>query len=258
MIPFNLQTYREMLQLVKAQRRIIKYSEIFDYEDFVLWRHDCDMSLNRALRIAEIDAHYGVQSTFFINPHSEFYNIFEKKQTNIINDILALKHDIGLHLDGAYHSNADSKFDIEDAIVKDTALINCVADTQLNVFSFHNPTREILGFNDDFYAGQVNCYSKKLFETVAYGSDSNGYWRHQPIPEILRDTTRTQLQILTHPEWWLEGDSPPRNRVLRCVFGRAIRLMEEYDRELEKHRDRENIDAEADNADDYRKALRIL
>jgi hypothetical protein len=258
MYPVNLETYREMLEVVSTRHQSIKYSEIANHQEFVLWRHDCDMSLNRALQIANIDAHYGVQSTFFVNPHSEFYNIFEKKQTGFINAIRDLGHQIGLHLDAAYHQHDDGNFNIEVAILKDVATINMVTDAQIEVFSFHNPSSEILQLDNDHYAGLVNCYSKTLFRTVGYGSDSNGYWRHQPIPELLMDANKTRLQILTHPEWWLETDSLPRNRVLRCVYGRAIKVMTDYDQTMSMFKDRENIMDTKSQIGDFERATDLL
>ena len=258
MHPFNLGTYRQMLATIKTDRKSIRYSEIDENQEFVLWRHDCDMSLNRALRIAELDAEYGVKSTFFVNPHSEFYSILEKKQLQIIKEIISLGHDVGLHLDAAYHQNAETKFDIEEAIRNDISIMNLLFDAQINAFSFHNPTQEILRFNDYKYGGLVNCYSEVLRGSVEYSSDSNGYWRHKPIPEVLGDSSKSRLQILTHPEWWLEQESLPRNRVLRCVFGRAIELMNQYDGELERHPNRQNTKIEYDGENDYIRALEVL
>lgn len=258
MHPFNLETYRQMLESLIKDRRVIRYSEIDRHHEFVLWRHDCDMSLNRALIIAETDARYGVQSTFFLNPHSEFYNILEKQQLQIIREIISLGHDIGLHLDASYHQYGGDKFRIEESIHKDISILNLLTEVKIEAFSFHNPSQEILGLDDHKYAGLINCYSQTLKNSVTYCSDSNGYWRYQPIPEVLGDKSNKRLQILTHPEWWLEEDTLPRNRVLRCVFGRAIKQMEMYDRELERHSDRHNLKFSDDAKNDFMRALEVL
>jgi hypothetical protein len=257
MHPFNLGTYRQMLLTLKTERRVIKYSEISHHHEFVLWRHDCDMSLNRALVIAELDSQYGVQSTFFINPHSEFYNIFEQNQTKIIREILNLGHDIGIHFDSSYHMASSEKYDIEEALAKDARYLQDVAETLLRVFSFHNPSSEDLAFDERIYTDLINCYSKEFRSSINYGSDSNGYWRYQPIPEIIQDQSKKKMQILTHPEWWLDEDYLPRDRVLRCVYGRALYTVAEYDRVLEKHSDRENQKPNG-KLNDYERAIKLL
>jgi hypothetical protein len=258
MWPINLETYRLMLRITTEHRKTIRFSEIDNNESFVLWRHDCDMSLNRARAIAEIDAENGVSSTFFILPHSDFYNILELGQTKLIRDIAKLGHAIGLHLDVEYHSMTSAKFNIESAIARDRNLLEDISETKIEVFSFHNPTPDVLKFQNDSYADLINCYSKQILGTVSYGSDSNGYWRHEPIPQILQDLDRTRLQILTHPEWWLESDELPRDRVLRCAYGRAQSVIMNYDKSMSEQENRNNELAEDFAFSDYERAIKIL
>lgn len=258
MWPLNLETYRKMLQTVIERRQTIRYREINAYQDFVLWRHDCDMSLNRARYIAEVDAEHGVASTFFILPHSDFYNVLELGQTKLIREISGLGHDIGLHLDVEYHSAVSEIFDIENAITKDKEILEDVAEVKIEAFSFHNPTTEMLKFNQGTYSGLINCYSKKIWDEVDYCSDSNGYWRHEPIPEVLQDTRRAKLQILTHPEWWLDETSLPRDHVLRCVYGRSVKVMNDYDQAMSRFANRENIMSYDSQESDFERAFKLL
>ena len=48
-------------------------------EPHVLWRHDVDSSVHRALKLAKIEKKLGVKSTYFLRLHSEWYNLFEKE-----------------------------------------------------------------------------------------------------------------------------------------------------------------------------------
>jgi hypothetical protein len=69
-------------------------------------------------------------------------------------------------------------------------------------FSFHNPLAAHLDCDADVYGGLVNCYSKRFKQEVAYGSDSNGYWRFWRIFDVLYEKKDARLQVLTHPGWW--------------------------------------------------------
>jgi peptidoglycan/xylan/chitin deacetylase (PgdA/CDA1 family) len=258
MLYLDIKTYCEMLLTLASQRKCIRYKEFENSENFVLWRHDCDMSLNRARSVAELDAQFGVKSTFFILPHSEFYNVLELGQTTLVREIVSFGHDIGLHLDVNYHLGTQNNFDIEKAIENDTRLLEDIAEIKIDSFSFHNPTQEILEFDAAKYSGLINCYSKEFRETTDYASDSNGYWRHRPIPEILRDESKTRLQILTHPEWWLERAGPPRDRVLRCVYGRAQNLMDRYDMAMATYLDRDNVKSPEEDLNDYERAKQLF
>jgi hypothetical protein len=258
MWPLDLETYCEMLNVVANQRTCIRYREIEASEAFVLWRHDCDMSLNRARVFAELDAQFGVRSTFFILPHSEYYNILELSQTRLVREIISFGHDIGLHLDVNYHLGTEANFDLETAIEKDTKLLEGLAEVKIDSFSFHNPTSEILEFDAASYSGLINCYSKELRESTDYASDSNGYWRHQPIPEILQDESKNRLQVLTHPEWWLETAAMPRDHVLRCAYGRALRVISDYDIALSRFEDRDNLKSTESLATDFERANDLI
>ena len=48
--------------------------------------------------MARIDHQHGVKSTFFFLLSSE-YNIFERDQAAVINEVIKLGHDLGLHYD---------------------------------------------------------------------------------------------------------------------------------------------------------------
>ena len=70
--------------MAKSGWKILDYRNIDWDEKFIVWRHDVDYSLNCSLKLAKIEQEEGVKGTYFINPHSEFYNIAELSQHRII------------------------------------------------------------------------------------------------------------------------------------------------------------------------------
>ena len=66
-----------------------------------------------------------------------------------------------------------------------------------------------------------------------YCSDSNGYWRFQPMSAVIAEG-HPRLHLLTHPEWWTKERLPPSERVDRAILGRARRVRREYDAGLER------------------------
>jgi hypothetical protein len=69
--------------------------------------------------------------------------------------------------------------------------------------------------------GMLNVYSSYFQKNVPYVSDSNGYWRFKRLKEVLTSATEPCLQVLTHPEWWQEKLMSPKEKVWRCIDGRA-------------------------------------
>ena len=93
-------------------------------------------------------------------------------------------------------------------------------DHKITVFSFHNPDKFTLGLQKQKYGGLINCYSKKLKESVSYCSDSNGYWRHSRLTDFIEEENEKNLHILTHPGWWQTKVMQPRDRIIRAIEGR--------------------------------------
>ncbi len=240
---FTISHYIELLELAKKNYSFASYSKIPWGTKFILWRHDVDHSLNRALKLAKIENELGIISTYFINPRSDFYNPAEKEQYKIVKDILDLGHEIGIHFD----SELVDMFDIKDEnllnkfLEGESKYIEWLFGVKPIAFSFHRPTEFVLkNFRSESYGGLINCYSKRIMEEVAYVSDSNGYWRFLRLYDVLLKAEEPSLQVLTHPEWWQDYPMPPRQRILRCIYGRAENVIKNYDQFLERH-GRENF-----------------
>jgi len=101
---FTFSEYENLIDLAKKNYVFRGFDNFNKSENFVLWRHDIDFSMTSALELAKIDSKNGICSTFFLLPHSEFYNLLEKESQIIAKQILALGHQIGLHFDSHYYS----------------------------------------------------------------------------------------------------------------------------------------------------------
>jgi len=225
---FTEENYRELLRLAKQRRTFESYDTTVT-EPHLLWRHDVDMSVHRALRLAEIEAEEGVRATYFFRLNSEFYNVLEREVADKARAILGLGHDLGLHFELAFWGQVETHEDLEAYIAWDRAVLERVLGAPAVAVSFHEPEwGDALRFDEPCLAGLVNTYSSVLREKYAYASDSNGYWRYWSLPQAL-DSHYDRVQVLTHPEWWTDVVLQPRDRVNRCIDGRADRTGAFYD-----------------------------
>jgi hypothetical protein len=208
----------------------------------VVWRHDVDLSMHRALRLAEIERAANVSATYFVNPHCRFYNLFEPEITARLRRIARLGHRIGLHFDAEAYPGTDWRRDLlADRLAGERRLIEDLLGSPIEAFSYHNPEiGGLIEIDDDEIAGLINAYGRTFRTEYGYASDSNGYWRFDPIEEVLRAGRHERLQVLTHPGWWTPEPMPPRARVARCVYGRAAMAMAHYDAFLRAN-DRANL-----------------
>ena len=234
---FTIENYQRLLRLARAAFQFADFSEIPYGSRFVLWRHDCDISLGRALRMAEIEYGEGIQSTFFVNLHSDYYNPLEISQARIIQKVVGLEHRLGLHFDPLYYEELHGVVgirELEEHIESERRILEDCFGTDLAAVSFHNPARLISDLGDEKLGGLVNCYSDRIRNQISYVSDSNGYWRFKSLEEALRDSGEQCLQVLTHPVWWQERPMVPWHRVLRSVDGRRQATLNAYEDALSK------------------------
>lgn len=237
---FTREQYRELLRLAKLHYTDRTFTNFQTGERFVIWRHDLDSSVHAALAIARIEAEEGVRGAYFVRLRSDFYNLLEKDCLQRVLKIADLGHEVGLHFESdefAIHAPED----LEAALTSERRLLESVLGRPVETFSFHLTTPLALEATSTTYAGMVNATSTRFREDVGYCSDSNGYWRYRRLRDVLEEGSDRNLQVLTHPEYWTDEIMSPRQKILRCIDGRAGRTLERYVRHLETW-DRPNID----------------
>jgi hypothetical protein len=226
---FTEENYRSLIRLAKRKYRFAGFRDAPD-EAHILWRHDLDASMNRALRLAQIEHEEGVKATYFLFPRCLYYNLLNSLTHRLVMDIIALGHDIALHFDPTHFGKGLTRDRLFDAIAAERDLLKSEFGAAPTAVSFH-----LFGVlpepmpDDHEIAGLVNAYSRRLRETYGYVSDSNGIWLHRRLEDVLTEGREDRLQVLTHPEWWTAAIMPPRARLQRAIDGYAGAMGQWYD-----------------------------
>lgn len=226
---FTETSYRDCLRLARAAYRFVGYVEARAPRS-VLWRHDCDASMHRALRLAEIEAEEGATVTYFLFPRCLYYNLLSADIAGCVRRIRGLGHDLALHFDPTYYGEILQGDALTRAIARERDLIADEFGQVPTAVSFH--LYGVLGSpmpEDDSIAGMVNAYGRSLKATHGYVSDSNGVWRFRRLKTVLEEAREERLQVLTHPEWWTPEAMPPRARLQRAIDGYAAAMGGWYD-----------------------------
>lgn len=225
---FTRKNYKDLIALALNKYTFITFDELSsNASNKMLWRHDIDFSMHSALKLAEIEAEMGVRANYFILPHSEFYNIFEKEVTDILLKIKELGHNIGLHFDSHYYG-ITSESNLARFLLKEKELFLGIFDVEIGAFSFHNTTDFTMSCEKESYAGLINVYAQSIKRNYAYCSDSNGYWKYRRLKDFLLDDSIIDAQVLTHPGWWQDEVMSPFERIKRCLKGRHDELLNYY------------------------------
>lgn len=239
---FTEDNYRKLLRLAKSHYHFITYEKFEEKGKNILWRHDIDFSVHRALKLAQIEAEENIISTYFIHLHNESYNAMELEVAKRIFEIIDLGHEIGVHFDPAFYSLMNKQMSqLEYYLSMEKEILEKIFNSEIKAFSFHNPDiGNWLKVEKNEIAGLINTYSPYIKEKYGYCSDSNGYWRFRRLADVLCEAQDEKLQVLTHPEWWVPESMSPRDRISRCIDGRAVNQHRWYDKLL-KDMGRENI-----------------
>lgn len=218
-VAFTHRWYRRLLQRLQAEGYAFgTFSDGFGDGDVVL-RHDVDLSVDRAVEMARIEAELGVESSYFVLLSSSLYNPFEADRRDAIHEIEALGHDVGLHFSTHRHWTVDDSpppSEIERRVRREREVLETLVPT-VDVVSFHRPPPWVLGRSfDDF----ENTYAPAYFEDVGYVADSTQRWREDP-PRI--DDLAETVQVLTHPGLWAETDATFDRRVEEAIVSSCVR-----------------------------------
>ncbi|MGH3117038.1 MAG: hypothetical protein ACRDQ2_07990 [Gaiellales bacterium] len=203
---FSLEHYRELLAAAREGGYQFSSFVIEPHAGNLFLRHDVDLSLDAALRLAELEADAEVRATYFLMTQSVFYNLASPEGVRAINRLRELEHGVGLHAvwPGA---ESDDRFD--------------------PVLAWHNPEP---GYMSQPVDGFVNVMQPPYFDPDHYRSDSNQRWRHGCPHEELARGDFEWLQLLIHPEIWVypgESMGETMNAMLDAEHERRRGLLAE-------------------------------
>lgn len=176
---FSLEHYAELLEAVSAGGyRFVGFDGPPRPGELIL-RHDVDLSLEAAVRLAEVESALGISSTWFLMTRSVFYNLASAQGEATLERLRALGGRIGHHAVWP-HVDLDARFE--------------------PLVAWHNPDPEYMSAPIE---GAANVMSAAWFDPQHYRSDSNQRWRSGCPHRALARGEFEWLQLLIHPELWV-------------------------------------------------------
>lgn len=226
---FSYSHYEEVLAEIKKTHKFTNFMNSSSND--IILRHDVDCSLELALKIAEIENHLGIDSTFFILFHSELYNPFSLSASKIINQILKLGHNIGLHYNTSVISQI--KKNPVDIIRKEIEILEEHFKTSVSVISAHDPSVS-KKFEIRLPDSIVDAYSKQYTMQRKYLSDSVQYWREGCFCKHYKNYD--SMQVLTHPIWWTKDNKGLKEIMKSFVGGEWDNHKHQVENDMKKYK----------------------
>ena len=190
---FDLDHYAELLDAAKTGGYRFAFFDREPEPGDLLLRHDVDLSLEAALRLAELETEAGAQATYFLMTQSVFYNLGSPEGEQALGRLRELGHRVGLH--AVY-----PRFELDDRFDP--------------VVAWHNPDPEFMREPLD---DAINVMQSGYFDPEHYRSDSNQQWRNGCPHEELAAGGFEWLQLLTHPEIWAYPGETMRETMLAML-----------------------------------------
>jgi hypothetical protein len=231
---FSEAAYRELLRAFRsAGYRSAGFDSLAAREPQLLLRHDVDLSLDEALKIADIDAAEDWRATVFVLVASEFYNVFTHAGRTAVLSMMQLGHAIGLHFDGSVYNGGQPPSDftpaLEAAARRECAMLEDLIGAPVRVLSFHRPRQSpwVLGRPGRF-ADRLQTYAPEFFSDIAYVADSAGYWSEGHPLDHPAFHQRLAMQVTMHPYLWTQPGGRDRiEKIDNLREARAIFLERE-------------------------------
>jgi hypothetical protein len=219
---FTLTSYANMVKLLR--KRDYQFASFAEVErlletgrPFVLMRHDIDMSLEAALRMARQEADLGVRSTYFFLVRTDNYNVFSKDGSDTIHRILDLGHHLGLHFDCASYSARVPPGVLARACALEAGMLEQWFGKPVSIVSYHRPDARVLTGDPALSAPLPHTYMGLFRNRIRYLSDSGGRWGNGSPTASAEFSRGLPLHVLVHPIWWMEQPTSAYETLLQLV-----------------------------------------
>lgn len=221
---FTFDFYRQIFEFaIKKKYKIITlkdfYSNNFNKNSKILInRIDVDVKIDRLNIIYDIFKKLNIKASIFLRLHSPFYNLLTIGNIKIIQNIIEIGCEIGLHteLEDIY---GYCKIDKSRLFRKELELFKLLFNTKIFGTASHG---DITHFNNiDFWKNKspndfgllYEAYDNKLMNNCRYISDSEWIrWKSYENGKLMENDRRTPIEhmadnirkiyLLTHPESW--------------------------------------------------------
>lgn len=204
-------TYKHFKESISLAKRLgFGFYSMHDFlkekpkNNFIVMRHDVDLSLKHALAMAEAEKSLGIKSTYFIRTKGTF-NPFEGKNLEIMKRISKLGYEIGVH----YEFGSASMNNFKKAFLNDKKKFEKLLGKKIFGAALHK-TKNInvkmldkLNIAEDFLRElglEYDAYSDIFIKKMRYISDSAYRWKEGCMCSHINK--EKMLCILTHPIWW--------------------------------------------------------
>jgi hypothetical protein len=185
---------------LKTCGNVISLAE-WDGRNSIILRHDVDLDIYPAFKMAEIESQHGITSSFFILT-TGLYNPGSFHNRKMLREMIQMGFEIGLHFDTSIYD--DEALDRE--FQRECDFLTQILDTEIRSYSFHNPS--VNGKYPTMNTKLRNAYAPAIFGDGIYLSDSRLDFRGVDPYAFAERVRSGTIQMLLHPLHYSEDGKP--------------------------------------------------
>lgn len=193
MTPFSYAWLGNLLAKAKAEAAVMALRDWHGQPGLIL-RHDVDLDLELAYRVATLESELGVGASFFVLTTSDWYNPFSRDNRRLLRAMAEQGFEIGLHFDPQAHEDG-SQNALRLRVGQEADALGQVVGRPVTSVSLHNPS---VGGFDVPLDGFQSAYDRRIFSPSNYLSDSRMRFSCDPADFVARAGAET-VQLLLHP-----------------------------------------------------------
>lgn len=196
---FKYDELRKFLRHLKDNYRVTSLDK-WDGSNAIILRHDIDLNIRSAHRLALIEKEHQIESTFFVLITSPTYNALSSANRKLLAEISDLGFEIGLHFDPSVYENL-KQTELRKKVDQEASILSSIVCKKVSSVSIHNPS-----VRDKYpiFKGYRNAYGKPFFSKRTYISDSRMTFSGD-IYQFLQKSRKAPIQVLLHPMHFTEG-----------------------------------------------------
>lgn len=207
---FNLDHYSwildRALDLGYRFTRLDRYHDDRGVGRMIILRHDVDLSLVKALEMAELEAKRDIQATFFVRVHARDFNPFSRENYAALRRLMDLDCEIALQHEAGVFPVPDEE--ASGLFERELGYLESAIGRKVVGATVHMPKRAISLFDPETIVRcgvQYDASGREFNEDTKFVSDSNQIWKESCLCQMLGGHERLYVNI--HPVWWFPLDA---------------------------------------------------
>jgi peptidoglycan/xylan/chitin deacetylase (PgdA/CDA1 family) len=187
---YSYENYVTLMDYAKSVSDVTSFANN-NGKNGVILRHDVDIHPEFAYKLYDLEKDNNINSTFFFMVSSHLYNVFSKRNSEIIREIHDNGFEIGLHFSTHAYGEYDTNYDYAKESYREAKILSSIIGEQVTRLCLHCPIEE-----------KIIPWFNNVEWTENFVGDSKKDIDEQDIYKMISKSDKEVVSLLFHPIFW--------------------------------------------------------